>query len=101
MPPTLDATDATRAYLLHKFPANRERVMLAADAKAEGLLRRRHEAATREKLNATAKREFDAELMAIIGDHDGIEGEFGRMTWKLDKNGVRRPRFTARSGGEE
>ena len=94
-PPALDHTPATRDYLLHRYPANVARVLLEVDdEEVEAIASDRADAARlRAEAEATVKR-LDAELMARVGDHDGIEGAWGRFTWKLDKNGRRATRFT-------
>lgn len=102
-PPPLDATPATRAYLLSKYPANLERAMRKADEWAEDLAAIRVDAARQYAEAKTAKTVMDRttnELLALVGDADGIEGIGWKMTWKLDKNLKRRPRFTGK-GSEE
>lgn len=99
-PPPLDATPATRAYLLDKYPANRERVVRAATEDEQVIGQCRVEA---DRVLRDAKARSDtatARLLAAVGDADGIEGDGWKMTWKLDKNGVRRPRFTTREERE-
>ena len=100
-PPPLDATPATRTYLLDKYPANRERRMVEAPAYLEDTAMRRIEAAQGEKERGALKRLHDAQLLEAIGDADGIEGNGWRMTWKLDRNGKRRPRFTGKGCDDE
>ena len=98
-PPELDATPATRAYLLDRYPANRERTMVPATLEAETLATERIEAARLGAESDARKRQLDAQLMALVGDADGITGAGWAYTWKLDKNGARRGRFTGK--GEE
>lgn len=99
-PPPLDATPATRAYLLDKYPANRERVVRAATEDEHAIGQCRVEA-DRGLRDAKARSDTaTARLLAAVGDADGIEGDGWKMTWKLDKNGVRRPRFTTREERE-
>jgi putative phage-type endonuclease len=98
-PPALDATPATRTYLLDKFPSNRERVLLEASAEAESLAMDRIGFAIARTKADLGLRGIDARLMSHIGDSDGLQGNGWKMTWKLDKNGVRRTRFSGK--GEE
>lgn len=98
-PPPIDATPATRAYLLDRYPANRERTMVPATLEAETLATERIEAARLGAESDARKRRLDAQLMALVGDADGITGAGWAYTWKLDKNGTRRGRFTGK--GEE
>jgi predicted phage-related endonuclease len=100
-PPPLDATPATKAYLLAKYPSNCERVMRDADAAEELLGASRLDAAMREKAAAQEKTRLDAALLDRIAGYDGVEGDGWKMTWKLDKAGVRRQRFTATRGADE
>jgi predicted phage-related endonuclease len=94
-PPPLDATDATRVYLRHKFPANVDRRILEMDDDVtNALASARMEYAETEKRATTEKRRLDAELMARVGPHDGIQGRWGRFTWSLNAKGVRVTRFT-------
>ena len=101
-PPPLDATDATRAYLKHRYPANVDRVMREVDD--EGVSRiaeTRIEAARTRKGCDEAIRQLDAELMAVCGDADGIQGMWGKFTWKLNTKGTRTSRFTPGRGEDE
>lgn len=94
-PPPLDATDATRVYLRHKFPANVDRRILEMDDDVtNALASARMEYAETEKRATTEKRRLDAELMARVGDADGIQGRWGKFTWGLNAKGVRATRFT-------
>ena len=93
-PPPLDATPATRAYLLSKYPANRERAMREAGKRAEDLAAIRVDAARQYAEAKTVMDRTTNELLALVGDADGIEGIGWKMTWKLDKGGARRQRFT-------
>lgn len=98
-PPPLDASEATRAYLRHKYPANVDRVMREAeDEKVARLAIERYDAVTDCKRGEATKREIDAQLMAICGESDGIFGSWGKFTWKLNAKGVRTSRFTPSSG---
>ena len=97
--PPLDATDATRAYLKHKYPANVDRRMVEInDEQIERIAASRDEAAIREKDAIATKRAGDAYLMDRCGDADGIFGLWGKFTWKADKNGKRVSRFTRFTG---
>jgi predicted phage-related endonuclease len=99
-PPPLDSTPATRAYLLDKYPENRERVMRVADEAAEYVGKLRAEDAKQAAIHSTAVRRADARLMQLVGDADGIAGDGWSFTWKLNKNGERRSRFTSRGESE-
>ncbi len=99
--PPLDATPATRAYLLAKYPANRDRTMVQADERAEEWGLARIDAARTAKRAADRTRILDNELLALVGDADGIAGNGWQLTWKTDKNGTRRTRFTGNGDDSE
>lgn len=98
-PPPLDATPATRAYLLARYPANRERVMREATIEAEAIAVERIQVSGVASQSEARRRQLDAQLMSAVGDADGIAGAGWKYTWKIDKNGARRGRFTGK--GEE
>lgn len=98
--PPLDATKATKEYLRGRFPGNEDRVILDASPDINELGVARAHAHDGEKRLASTKAEMDARLLEAIGEHSGVQGDGWRMTWKLDKNGVRKQRFTTQ-GGEE
>jgi predicted phage-related endonuclease len=98
-PPPFDATPACKAYLRHKFPANIEKTMCEADEETDSLGVQRRDAAVLAKRAKGEIERLDAEILARVGPFDGITGSGWKMTWKLDKGGVRRQRFT--SGKEE
>ena len=94
-PPPLDATDATRAYLKHKYPANIDRVMREVeDDRLTDMASTRIDAVANIKHGEEVKKRIDAELMALCGDSDGIMGSWGKFTWKLNSAGTRVSRFT-------
>lgn len=93
-PPPLDATPATKAYLLDRYPRNVEPVMLDADPETDELGHLRAEESKSEKRHKANKDRLDAELLARVGTADGIQGTGWMMTWKVDSAGKRRQRFT-------
>jgi putative phage-type endonuclease len=103
-PPPLDASDECREYLRHKYPKD-ERRMLVPDLETAMRLDRigRSRCAYSERLKETqeAIKEADTSLLAAIGDHAGYEGDGFKMTWKADKNGKRRSRFTVKGDSDE
>jgi putative phage-type endonuclease len=94
-PPALDHTPASKEYLRARYPEQRDRVLLDADGETDLLGQRREEAARLELTHRREKDRLDAELLSRVGEHDGIQGTGWRMTWRADKHGVRRQRFTA------
>lgn len=99
VPPPLDATPSTREYLRRKYPSNVDRVIVDADEALCEVADARMNAAASERRAKLAKDGNDARLLAACGDHDGVKGPGWKMTWRVDKTGVRRQRFTGR--GEE
>jgi hypothetical protein len=102
-PPKLDATEATKEWLRRKWPTNEDRVLLPAGPEADDLAQKRIAATIEERKAWTEKTLADAALLDMIGPHDGIRSQDGewQLTWKLDRNGVRRQRFTARALKED
>ena len=102
--PPLDASDACREYLRYKYPKD-EREMLVPDLatamRLDTIGGMRAEQASHAKECEARVKEFDTKLLAAIGDHAGYEGDGFKMTWRVDKNGKRRSRFTVKGGDEE
>jgi hypothetical protein len=99
-PPPLDHTPASKAYLLHKYPSNADRIIHDADEEETMLAIQRIQAANTEREAKQEKNRLDAELMAKIGDRAGIRGMEWKMTWKKNKADKRQQRFTARGEPE-
>lgn len=102
-PPALDATDATKEWLRRTYPGGEDRALIPSDFAAEGLAERRIYAALERRKAEDTMALADHELLHRIGDADGMIAQDGswKMTWKLDKNGKRRQRFTARALRDE
>jgi putative phage-type endonuclease len=83
-PEMLPSTQAEQ-WLRRRFAKNRE-IMRKANAEEEGLaselLSVREGIETREKKKA----EIEMKLKASIGPSEGIEGDFGKITWKSNKD---------------
>lgn len=92
--PPLDATPASKEYLRQRYPSNVDRVIVEADDATDDLGMERVELAGIIERAEARKSVIDAEIMERIGTHGGAQGSGWKMTWKLDKNGVRRQRFT-------
>jgi predicted phage-related endonuclease len=100
--PTLDGTSASKAYLRARYPSNADRVIVPADEETDAFGKKRIELKRACDEAASEIDRLDAEIMALVGSHDGAEGDGWKMTWKIDKNGVRRQRFTVKGGrGDE
>jgi putative phage-type endonuclease len=94
--PKLDATDASLDWIKRKYPTNEDRIILEATPEAEDIAARRIMASVEEEDAKVKKRLADLDLLEKIGPHDGIRGDGWSMTHRVDKNGVRRQRFTAK-----
>lgn len=99
-PPPLDATPSTKDYLRRKYPSNEDRVVVDAHEALEELAQERIACAKREAEAKARKAVLDAKLLAEVGARDGVQGVGWKMTWKLDRNGDRRQRFTVQGGDE-
>ena len=94
-PPPLDSTPASKQYLLARYPRPTDPVIEPADEETHALALERIDMAANEKAAKARKDTLDAELMARVGNRDGLYGEGWRFTWKMQANGQRRQRFTA------
>jgi putative phage-type endonuclease len=88
IPPPLDASEATRKWLASRFPRDWKPLIAATPSVAflVRTLRRIEEDVDRQESRAETLR---AQLMEHIGDAAGITGDFGTITWKVNKKGVR------------
>jgi putative phage-type endonuclease len=83
-PPAIDGSETWKLHLSKQFKAN-IRPIAPGDGVAAEWIRKRELAKRQEDFWADAKSHAENELRAIIGEHDGIEGDFGRVTWKKTK----------------
>lgn len=95
-PPPMDHTPASKVYLRDKYPREEDPIIVDADQDLDTLGSARAELARTAKRAAEEVARHDAEILRRIGLHTGARGNGWRMTWKIDKNGVRRQRFTER-----
>jgi putative phage-type endonuclease len=96
VPPPLDHTAASKEYLRIKYPAHAvDRVIVEASSPAEMIAANRITAAQHEKRSKILKDKLDAELLDMVGTHDGLKGDTWQMTWRVGKDGKRKQRFTA------
>jgi hypothetical protein len=96
VPPPLDHTEASKAYLLSKYPCNADRRIIPATPEADAIAYERIEATRTGGDAERTRKACDARLLAIVGEADGIKGEGWGMTWKVGAGGVRRSRFTGK-----
>lgn len=86
-PPDVDGSDAWKVYLQKKHPANILPILDAEDEAAK-LARKLHGCRGMIAHLENAEDELQNKLKVIIGDHEGIKGEFGKITWKKSKDGT-------------
>jgi putative phage-type endonuclease len=86
IPPELDGSSAANTYLRQQFPRNAG-TMIAAPTEAEDLARRYALAQRAEKDGESGKDDAGNQLRALIGTNDGMIGDWGKATWKLDSRG--------------
>lgn len=85
-PPPVDGSKGSADWLAKRFPKAGANLLPATDLAAAWAARLREALAM--KANATAKAAAaTAQLKAIIGDEQGVAGDFGRITWKNAKAG--------------
>lgn len=85
IPPDLDGSEAARLYLRQKFPKNLGSYIGVAGEIEHQVLAYR-DILAREKALEELKATIQNKLIAVIGDHDGLEGEWGRIHYKLTKS---------------
>lgn len=95
IPPELDGSESASRYLNQKYPFDKGPMMEPTD---EDILRVIYNySEIRAKKMDWEYREalMENQLKAIIGDCAGMQGKWGKITWKANKNGKRifRPQF--------
>lgn len=83
--PEVDSSDAWKVYLRKKYPVNTLPI-LDSDKETyvnvQKLLVARHYVESWE----TEKTELENQLKLLIGEHEGIHGDFGKITWRKSKD---------------
>lgn len=88
VPPPINGGDNAAAWLKNRFPRDRT-PLLRASIEDEGLAIRLQGAELARDAAEEALGAVKNEMRQRIGDAQGIEGAFGRVTWKANRNGVR------------
>jgi len=84
-PPEIDASEGWSKYLKKKFPRNTE-AMIPADPETSQLVNLLKVARyARDKYEEHVS-ELENRLKMIIGEHDGLTGDFGKLTWKKTRD---------------
>jgi putative phage-type endonuclease len=84
-PPPIDGSDSWKFHLTRQYKANIRPIAPGNEVAAEWI-RKRELAKAQEEHWSGAKSYAENQLRAIIGEHDGIEGDFGRVTWKKTRD---------------
>lgn len=84
-PPEVDGSEGWSKYLKKKFPVNTGAMLKATDEESKMVDLLRMARYAREKYDAHAK-EIENRLKYLIGEHEGITGSFGKITWKKTKD---------------
>jgi putative phage-type endonuclease len=85
VPPPLDGSDAWTRYLGKQFRSN-VLPLKQADESAEFWFRMREDSSEEIARFQSQKAEAENHLREIIGEHEGLQGSFGRFTWKKTKD---------------
>lgn len=85
LPPPVDASESYAAYLASRFPRGASPLLSATSEMTSWVEKLRR---AREIKAAAEQEEAEAinHLKAAIGDHEGIEGAWGRITWRNNKD---------------
>jgi predicted phage-related endonuclease len=104
VPPPVDGTSASRAYLLAMYPREEDPILLDATPEMNQIAVERMRAAQTEKQAERTKRVCDDRLLEIVAAHSGargrVKGANWSFTWKTNASGNRVPRFTSREDDE-
>lgn|SRR6267154_957382 len=85
IPPEVDGTEGWSRYLKKKFPVNTGEMILA-DEPTTNLVNRLKVARLGLDFYQTANDELENQIKMFIGEHEGITGDFGKITWKKTKD---------------
>ena len=83
-PPALDGGDSTRAWLRAKYPTNLSRIRGTSAEEDGWMMSYRGARSSRKQWEAEEER-WKAKLCAAIGEAEGLEGSWGRATWRQAK----------------
>lgn len=84
-PPDIDGSGAWKVYLRKKFPVD---ILPVKESDSDTLRLVNNLRTVRQIVNeySLLQEEMENRLKFIIGDHEGIAGEFGKITWKKAKD---------------
>lgn len=94
-PPDIDGSETADLWLQKRFPRNREPFRVATLDEEALALRLREDQLAFDLAEAGLKTTKNR-IKEAIGTAEGIEGAFGRITWRANKNGIRSLKTTWR-----
>jgi putative phage-type endonuclease len=83
-PPTIDGSNAAAKYLLEKYPQPSDTIR-RANHEEEALVMKLHEIKQQMKDLQEEKASLENMIKDAIGEDDGIDGNWGKITWRLQK----------------
>ena len=86
--PELDSSESTRRTLARIHPAS-DGTLLPSDPAIDALISDLRTAKSRAKEQESIADTIENALRALIGDADGIEGPWGRVTWRRNADSLR------------
>ncbi len=87
-PPPPDASKGYSEFLKRQHPTSTD-VILPATVEADGLAHQLKDAEGLHKLSEERCEMLKNKMRGLIGDNAGIEGPWGRITWKRSKDGTK------------
>lgn len=81
IPPAVDSSNACAVYLRGKYPAS-SAPPLASTPKIDALAMRLRDLKREKKIRAVEQAGIESQLKDVIREAEGIEGAWGRITWK-------------------
>jgi predicted phage-related endonuclease len=83
--PPISGSEAARQYLRHRYPREREKLRPATEEEVE-LLDQYAELRGLLKLGGARRKTMENQITQAIGDHEGLEWDRGKLTWKRTKD---------------
>lgn len=87
VPPEIDNSEGARKWLQARYPKEERPNYKKADGTIRGEIYNLHELLQKEKRVKEDVETARAKIKQFIGDDAGVEGDWGRITWKATKGG--------------
>jgi putative phage-type endonuclease len=88
IPPPPDASDSYREFLSHRFPRH-QKPLLDSNLEVDALVSKLKALEDRFEADSDAIEETRNQLKALIGDAEGVQGRWGKITWRNNKTSER------------